>query len=323
VAARPWRNADVVGDDSWHHTLTVEERNEIVVVTRRVMADTTHGATGDSLTRESFPLPLLAPRIAEWNAALSEGPGFLLVHGFPVELLDGAGIEVAYMGLGSHLGTRVGQNRHGDLITHIRDDRVPQTGEIKRLYRTRDRQDFHTDAADIIGLLCLHTARAGGESKIVSSRAVYDEMMRVRPDLVDELRTTLYWDRQDDHAPGEQPWFALPPVFDLNGEPRVFYVGWYIRNAQRHADVPRLTARQLEAMELLESIANDPAFHLQMDFVPGDIQFLNNGAILHAREAYEDHENPDKRRHLLRLWLAAHSFVSVDDGLRTGIGQNR
>ena len=323
MAARPWKNADVIDNPSWHHTLTTEERNEIVHATRRAMADADHGAVGEDLTRESFPLPLLAPRIAEWNEMLAEGHGFLLVHGFPVEELTDDEIQVAYMGLGSHLGTRVGQNRHGELITHIRDDRIPQTGEIKRLYRTRDRQDFHTDAADIIGLLCLHTARSGGESKIVSSRAVHDEMMRLRPDLVDELRATLYWDRQDDHAPGEQPWFALPPVFDLNGEPRIFYVGWYIRNAQRHADVPRLTARQHEAMELLESIANDPSFHLEMDFAPGDIQFLNNGAILHAREAYEDHEDPDRRRHLLRLWLAAHSFVSVDDGLRTGIGKNR
>jgi GNAT superfamily N-acetyltransferase len=114
---------------------------------------------------------------------LAQGHGFLLVHGLPVDELSENEIQVAYMGLGSHLGTRVGQNRHGDLITHIRDDRIPQTGEIKRLYRTRDRQDFHTDAADIIGLLCLHTARSGGESKIVSSRAVHDEMMRLRPDL--------------------------------------------------------------------------------------------------------------------------------------------
>lgn len=85
----------------------------------------------------------------------------------------------------------------------------------------------------------------------------------------------------------------------------------------------RLTLAQIEAMELLESIANDPSFHLQMDFAPGDIQFLNNGAILHAREAYEDHEHPDKRRHLLRLWLAAHEFVSVDDGLRVGMGKTQ
>ena len=83
--------------------------------------------------------------------------------------------------------------------------------------------------------------------------------------------------------------------------------------------MPRLTAAQFEAMELLESLANDPTFHLEMDFQPGDVQLLNNGRILHAREAYEDHADLDQRRHLLRLWLAAHHFASVEDGLRGGV----
>ena len=84
--------------------------------------------------------------------------------------------------------------------------------------------------------------------------------------------------------PGEQPCFELAPITDLDGVPRIFYIGWYIRDAQRHADVPRLTERQLEAMELLESIANDPAFHVEMDFQPGDVQLLNNaGSCTHAR----------------------------------------
>jgi alpha-ketoglutarate-dependent taurine dioxygenase len=99
--------------------------------------------------------------------------------------------------------------------------------------------------------------------------------------------------------------------------------GWYIRDAQRHPDVPRLTGEQCEAMELLESIANDPTFHLEMDFAPGDVQLLNNGKILHSREAYEDEDDPAQRRHLLRLWLAAHRFTSVDDGLRGGIRSPR
>jgi alpha-ketoglutarate-dependent taurine dioxygenase len=63
-------------------------------------------------------------------------------------------------------------------------------------------------------------------------------------------------------------------------------------------------------MALLEEIANDPTFHLQMDFRPGDVQLLNNGRVLHAREAYEDDPDPARRRHLLRLWLAAHDFGS-------------
>ena len=82
---------------------------------------------------------------------------------------------------------------------------------------------------------------------------------------------------------------------------------------------PLTRQRRLDAIELLESIANDPSFHLEMDFEPGDVQLLNNGRILHAREAYEDSDDPAHRRHLLRLWLAAHRFTSLEQGLREGI----
>ncbi len=128
-------------------------------------------------------------------------------------------------------------------------------------------------------------------------------------------------DRQGDVPTGELPWFTLAPFNEVDGVPRVFYLGWYIRDAQQHPEVPRLTDDQIEAMELLERLANDPTFHVQMDFLPGDVQLLNNGRILHAREAYEDADDPTERRHLLRLWLAAHHFASLEDGLRRGIAE--
>lgn len=310
-----WKNSHVRDNRTWEFALSDEQRNELVATTRATIAA---GATLDSISREQFPIPGLTNVVEKINTDLSQGLGFVLLKRFPVDLLTQEESELAYYGLGLHLGAPVRQNSNSELLSHIRDDRTKQEGEIIRLYRTRERQDFHTDAADIIGLLCLHKAKSGGESKIVSSPALYAEMMSRRPDLVEELRAPLYWDKQNEHKEGELPYFQLPPVFDLNGEPRIFYVGWYIRNAQRWPDVPRLTAKQLEAMELLESIANDPEFYLEMDFTPGDIQFLNNGRILHAREEYEDWEDLDKRRHLLRLWLAAHKFVSVEETLRVG-----
>ena len=313
-----WRNADVTRDRRWDHTLSPAQVGELVDEARAAVA---RGVTPQSVSRDDLPLALMQDSLRSWRDEIADGLGFVLVHGFPVDKLDETETEVAYIGIGQHLGRRVGQNSAGDLLTHIRDDRTPQTGAIKRLYRTRDRQDFHSDGADIIGLLCLHAAKSGGESMIVSSRAVLREMENRRPDLVDELRVPLCWDRQDDHLPGQQPWFDLAPLFDIDGETRVFYVGWYIRNAQRHPDVPRLTGRQLEAMELLESIANDPGFHLEMSFRPGDIQLLNNATVLHSREAYEDHAEPERRRHLLRLWLAAHDFASVEESLRGGMGK--
>jgi hypothetical protein len=314
-----WKRDDVERDRSWEHRFTEEQRDELVAATRAALD---HGLSPATITRDSFPLPALTDSIREWHRELSSGRGFLLLHGFPhleLDEIDERAAELAYVGLGTHVGTPVGQNRSGDLLTHIRDERLPPGPGKVRLYRTRARQEFHTDGADVIGLLCLHRARSGGESRIVSSLAVYNELLRTRPDLLEVLYEPMYWDRQDEEGPGEKPWFMLPPITDLAGVPRVFYIGWYLRDAQRHADVPRLTAAQADALDTLERIANDPAFHLEMDFAPGDIQFLNNGRILHSREAYEDDDDPAERRHLLRLWLAAHSFTSVDDGLRTGI----
>ena len=148
-------------------------------------------------------------------------------------------------------------------------------------------------------------------------------MLRTRADLVEVLYQPMFWDRNDEQSEGEDPYFSLAAVNDVNGKPSIFYIGWYIRDAQRHPEVPRLTALQLEAMELLEATANDPDFFVEMAFEPGDVQLLANADILHSREAYGDDEDPSKRRHLLRLWLTAHDFASVDDLLRDGIPKRR
>ncbi|MEN9646553.1 MAG: hypothetical protein RL238_3222 [Actinomycetota bacterium] len=310
-----WRPSDLAPDEGVV-VLTAAQRDAIVHATRRAGAA---GVTVATVDRHSFPLPSMTEKLAEWVHALASGRGFLLLRDFPVDLLDDAGIELAYAGLGTHFGRPVGQNKEAELLTHVRDERLPPDAGKVRLYRTRERQDFHTDGADIIGLLCLHTALEGGESRIVSSGALYNEILRTRPDLLEALYTTMAWDRQGDVPAGELPYFMLAPINDLGGTPRVFYLGWYIRDAQVHPEVPRLTDAQLEAMELLESLANDPTFHLEMDFCPGDVQMLNNGRILHAREAYVDADDPSERRHLLRLWLAAHDFASVEAGLRGGV----
>jgi hypothetical protein len=258
----------------------------------------------------------------EWSELLSTR-GFLLLRRFPIDRLDAAAIEIAYLGLGLQLGSPVGQDAQATLLGHVRDEGVARTDPSVRLYRTRARQDFHTDGADLVGLLCLQRAVSGGESRIASSAAVYNEILRRRPDLIDVLYAPFYWDRNDEQSEGEDPYFALPVYHDVNGAPRMFYIGWYIRDAQRHAQVPRLTYAQIEAMGLVETIANDPAFHIEMTFQPGDVQLLNNAKILHAREAYEDADDPQEQRHLLRLWLTAHHFASVEGVLRSGIPERR
>jgi hypothetical protein len=311
-----WHASDLTDTSSWTIELTDEQREEIASVARAAAAS---GRSIATMTSEDSPLPTMRDILGDVVRILSGGHGFVLLRRFPVDLLDPLETELAYSALGLHLGTPVSQDAAGTILGHVRDERVERTGPEVRLYRTRQRQDFHTDGADIIGLLCLRAAHSGGESKLASSYAVYNEILRRRPDLLDVLYEPMWWDRNGEESPGDEPAFPLPVLHDVDGGPRIFYIGWYIRDAQRHPQVPRLTEAQVEALDLIETIANDPAFHVQMDFQPGDVQLLNNAKILHSREAYEDHEALDERRHLLRLWLSAHDFTSVERQLRAGI----
>jgi Taurine catabolism dioxygenase TauD, TfdA family len=311
-----WTAADVADPTSWSLRLSDEQSRELVSAARELDDG---DRTPDSLVRADFDLPSLRSEIMEWTTALTVGRGFFLIRGFPISELTPRQIELGYLGLGLQLGTPVSQNAAGDLLGHVQDEGVVRTDPSVRLYQTSQRQDFHSDGADIVGLLCLQKARCGGESRIASASSVYNRILEYRPDLVEVLYEPMFWDRNGEESPGDDPYFALPVLSDVAGSPRMFFIGWYIRDAQRHLEVPRLTQQQLEAIELVEETANDLEIYLEMDFEPGDIQFLSNAKILHSREAFEDHAEVGRRRHLLRLWLAAHEFASVDDVLRGGI----
>ena len=69
--------------------------------------------------------------------------------------------------------------------------------------------------------------------------------------------------------------------------------------------MPRWTPKHAEAFALYQQIVHEPELALAMDFEPGDVQWLRNAYLLHARDAYQDEADSSKRRHLLRLWLSA------------------
>ena len=234
---------------------------------------------------------------------LRSGCGFVLLRGFPLDGLTPATVQLAYIGLGLQFGSPVCLDTSGTYLSDVRDERVLRTGPGVRISQTNQRQDFHTDQVDTVGLLCLQPAKSGGQSRLVSAHAVYNEMLALRPDLVEALYQPFWWDRNDEEPPGEDPFYPLSVLSNVEGTPRFFYIGWYIRDAQRHPETPRLTDAQSEAIDLLEATANRPELWVGMDFQRGDIQLINDARIIHSREAYEDYEDPARRRHLLRLLL--------------------
>jgi hypothetical protein len=237
---------------------------------------------------------------------------------------------ILYWGIGAHLGKPVSQNGAGHLLGHVIDVGRDEDDPNARIYQTNARQYYHADSCDVVGLLCVRKARSGGASSIVSSVTLYNEMRKRAPDLVGELFHDMYVDRRGEIPDGAEPWYRVPVFNWYAGQLTTYYVRRYITSARRFPGVPPLTARQQAAFDVLDAICDDPAIHLSMHFEPGDMQFLHNHQILHDRGAYVDHEDPDRRRHLLRLWLCPPTgrplppayrqrWGSIDVGARGGI----
>jgi hypothetical protein len=202
------------------------------------------------------------------------------------------------------MGRPGAQNPQGDLLGHVTDTGDDASDPFVRLYRTSANIAYHCDAADVVGLLCLRRARSGGASRIVSSVAVYNELLARRPDLVPRLYEPFQLDVRNEDRSGALRHLPVPPCRFAHGRLRTFYHSDYFRSALRHDDVPPFTREERELLDLYEEIASSPAFYLDMDLEPGDIQWLSNHTILHARTAYVDHPEPERKRHLLRLWLS-------------------
>ncbi len=199
-----------------------------------------------------------------------------------------------------------------------------------RVYQTNERQTFHADSCDVVGLLCLKTAKSGGLSSIVSAGTIYNEMLTKYPESAYELLQPLPTDKRGEVPKGTLPYYNIPVYTNYAGHLSVKYQRQYIDSSQRLPEAPRLTEKQVAALNLFDSMADDPKLHFTMRFQPGDMQFLNNLTLLHDRSAFEDWAEPEKKRHLLRIWLAppnniplppvwAERYGSVTVGDRGGI----
>jgi hypothetical protein len=287
--------------DVWRLRLDAAQVDELDAALAR--AEATGRPTG-ALRAEDFPLPTLSREIARWREEIDRGRGFQVVSGVPVERWSTEQAERAFWCLGLHMGTPGAQNPQGDLLGHVRDTGEDAADPFVRLYRTRSDIAYHCDAADVVGLLCLRAARRGGASRIVSSVRVYDELLARRPDLVARLYEPFPLDVRNEDRSGRLRTLPIPPCRFAGGRLRTFYHSDYFRSAQRHPDVPRFTDAERELLDLYEAIAADPDLYLDMQLEPGDVQWLSNHVILHARTAYLDAPDPAKHRHLLRLWLS-------------------
>lgn len=276
------------------------------------------------IARRDFPLHTIAGELAALSTELQHGRGLLLLRGFPVDEYSLADLEVMYWGLGTHLGVAVSQSVMGDRLGHVID--VSDTDTHSRAYKSRQELSLHTDLSDVVSFLCVRKAKLGGLSWFASALAIHNEMLATRPDLLMVLYRGFHWHRYGEEAPGAAPvtpW-RVPVFSSCEGQVSCRFVRDYIIEAAAHESVETLTDVEMEAIDYFEEIAHRAGMPIKFMLEPGEAVFINNFTSLHAREAFENHQQEEKKRLLLRLWMTVRGgrpvapAIQIYDGGRDG-----
>jgi hypothetical protein len=261
------------------------------------------GAGLDAVDPSRIPLDGLDATLVGIRRLLSDGPGVAVLTGFPVMRYPTEQNRALWWLLAQVLGRPVSQSYRGDVIGDVADLGTGISGATGRGYTSNAELSFHADAADVTGLFYLRTARSGGINRICSARAVHDEIARRRPDLLALLYQPLPWSWQGNQPAGSAPWYELPVFGRLHDEVSCAYVRTNLLRARHNAGAPPLSDAQREAVELVAAVAAEPGMWVERAFGPGTMFLTNNHRVLHLRTAFEDWPEPERRRHLLRVWL--------------------
>lgn len=297
-----WRSSDVADPARWTLVLDEADKRELDAALNVAKAKSDNLL---DITRDDFPLERLVPKLADVERELIDGRGFMRIATLDVTRYSDDDLTMLYWGIGLHLGDPWPQNKYGHMMGDVTDqNKAPNDPTSRGNEIGLVGLDYHTDGSDLVGLMCLRKAKRGGLSCVANVVAIYNELMKTRPDLIAALYDKLPWDFRGEQPPGGDP-FYIRTVF-TDHDDRLFcrFIPQYIKASQRHATAPRLTPLQIEALDTVAEMARDPQFNVYMDLQPGEMQFINNYHVLHGRMEYEDDVAAGQKRHLKRLWLA-------------------
>ncbi len=293
-----WHASDLAANSDWMYELdeteTTEVRAAVAEVERR-------GLDILDMRREDFAMPRFDEALGALYDELLDGRGFVVIRGIPVSDFTKAQSAAAFWAIGTRFGDTLSQNRKGHMLGHVKDFGGDYADPNVRGYQTSAEMSFHSDQCDYVALLCMQPSKAGGESRITSTVTIYNEMLKECPELAKELTADFYQTLHGEVQPGGKPWYKMPVFSFHEGFFSARGAGAHARKAQSLPGVPAFTDAQNAAFDTFQDMSKRLCFN--MDFRPGDIQILHNHLAVHTRTAFEDWPEPERKRHLMRLWL--------------------
>ncbi|HLJ51852.1 MAG TPA: TauD/TfdA family dioxygenase, partial [Rhizomicrobium sp.] len=269
-----WHREDVQDETAWTLELTQRDKREL---DHALAVAKAHSDNLLDIGLEHFPLDALALKLKEVERELIDGRGFVRIRTLDTEKYSDDDLTMLYWGIGIHLGDPWPQNHYGHVMGDVTDqgkrldDPTLRGNEIGGLAL-----DYHTDGADIIGLMCLRKAKVGGLSCVANVVAIYNELVKTRPDLVAALYEPMPYDARGEQAKGAKPYYMFPVFTEHKDRLFVRFIPQYILASQKHAEAPRLSATAREALETVSAMARDPRYNVYMDLAPGEMQFIDN-----------------------------------------------
>lgn len=313
-----WKGKDLATTpEKWIRTFTQAEITELETAAGNYIAS---AKDIGEITQAEFPLPTLSSTFSDLKQTLINGIGFGVLRGLPTDNYTQLMSAAIFCGIGTHLGNARSQNAEAHILGYVRDIGAKSDDPNTRIYQTSERQTFHTDSADVVGLLCLKKAQEGGASLLVSTETIYNEMMLLRPDLAELLFQPIATDRRGEIPEGAKPFFEIPVFNWHQGRLTGIYQRQYIDSAQRFLDAMRLSDLHSEALDLFDSLANETSLHLSMQLEQGDMQFVHNHSMLHDRTGFLDWPEVENRRHLFRLWLSIEGDRELPESFKQRYG---
>jgi alpha-ketoglutarate-dependent taurine dioxygenase len=257
---------------------------------------------------DDFAMPACRREMARVHNILDHGRRFAIVDRLPVAEMATEEATALYWLLSSMVSRPVAQKLDGTMIYDVLDtgdQALPGSGV--RPDKTNIEIRFHNDNAyndrppDYVGLLCLRQAQSGGHSCVISFHSVHNELLARHRTALERLYRPFWFDRQREYRPGENPIFAAP-IFEDVGEVKARFSVHQIAGGYALRGEPIDRAGEAAIAAVLDVFADDD-LSVDFDLEPGQIQFVHNRAIGHSRTAFVDYPEPERKRHLVRLWM--------------------
>ncbi|MBV9043616.1 MAG: TauD/TfdA family dioxygenase [Alphaproteobacteria bacterium] len=311
-----WHHDDVADESQWTVELTDSDKREL---DHALTVAKSHSDNLLDIGLAQFPIEgPLKEKIAKIEADLIDGPrGFVRIRTLDTKKYSDDDLTMLYWGIGIHLGDPWPQNHFGHVMGDVTDQGKALTDPTLRGNEIGQvGLDYHTDGADIIGLMCLRKAKSGGLSCVANVVAIYNELVATRPELIAALYQPLPYDARQEQAKGQKPYYMFPVFTEHDNRLFTRFIPQYVLASQKHEDAPRLSDNAREALKVVSEMARDPRYNVYMDLAPGEMQFINNYHVLHGRQEYQDDVANGYKRHLKRLWLSTRYLKTRPDHFR-------